>query len=257
MRLKDRVAVITAAGSGMGRAAAELFAAEGATVIVVDLSEEAARDTVASIEADGGSADAVTCDVGDPEALRRLFALVQERHGLLHVLYNHAGIPGVGGLDMSEAEFQHSIDVNLKSAFFGTALAMPLLLAAGGTASIIYTASTSGLVGSPLSPLYSLTKGGVVMLMKGVALRYAKEGVRANAICPGPTATPMLAQFFGRGPDAGEVEAQIPAFLETAVPMGRAARPEEIARAALWLASDESSYVTGVALPVDGGYTAR
>lgn len=257
MRLSERVAVITAAGSGMGRAAAELFAAEGATVVVADVSEEAANETVAAVEAAGGSAIAVRCDVADVEALRSLFALVEKRYGILHVLYNHAGIPGVGGLEMSEADFQRSIDVNLKSAFFGTSFAMPLLLRANGAASIIYTASTSGLVGSPLSPLYSLTKGGVVLLMKGVALRYAKEGVRANAICPGPTATPMLAQFFGRGPDAAAAEAQIPSFLETAVPMGRAAEPREIANAALWLACDESSYVTGVALPVDGGYTAR
>jgi NAD(P)-dependent dehydrogenase (short-subunit alcohol dehydrogenase family) len=257
MRLNGRIALITAAGSGMGRAAAELFAAEGATVIVADLNEEAAAGTVAAIEAAGGNALAAQCDVGNVEELRALFALVEERYGVLHVLYNHAGIPGVGGLDMSEADFQRSIDVNLKSAFFGTSLAMPLLLRAEGKASIIYTASTSGLVGSPLSPLYSLTKGGVVLLMKGVALRYAKEGVRANAICPGPTATPMLAQFFGRGPDAAAAAAQIPSFLETAVPMGRAAEPREIANAALWLAGDESSYVTGVALPVDGGYTAR
>jgi NAD(P)-dependent dehydrogenase (short-subunit alcohol dehydrogenase family) len=257
MRLSDRIALITAAGSGMGRAAAELFAAEGATVVVADLSETAAQETVASIESAGGSALAVQCDVSEVSALERLVALVKKRYGVLHVLYNHAGIPGAGGLEMTEAEFQQSIDVNLKSAFFGTSLAMPLLLKAGGTASIIYTASTSGLVGSPLSPLYSLTKGGVVLLMKGVALRYAKQGVRANAICPGPTATPMLAQFFGRGADAAQMEAEIPAFLETAVPMGRAAQPEEIAHAALWLASDESSYVTGVALPVDGGYTAR
>jgi NAD(P)-dependent dehydrogenase (short-subunit alcohol dehydrogenase family) len=241
----------------MGRAAAELFAREGARVVVADLSEDAANATVAAIEAGGGKALAVACDVSEMAALRALFATVRERYGVLHVLYNHAGMPGGGGLDVTEEEFQRSVDVNMKSAFFGTALAIPLLQKADGHGSIIYTASTSGLVGSPLSPLYSMTKGGVVLLMRAVALRYAKEGIRANAICPGPTATPMLAEFFGRAPGSAEVDDEISGFLETAVPMGRAAAPSEIAEAALWLAGDESSYVTGVALPVDGGYTAR
>jgi NAD(P)-dependent dehydrogenase (short-subunit alcohol dehydrogenase family) len=257
MRLENRVAVITAAGSGMGRAAARLFASEGATVYVADIDEVAAHETVEQILQAGHSATAVGCDVSDNAALEHLFGLVEEQHGVLHVLYNHAGIPGAGGLDITEEQFQLSIDVNVKSAFFATGLAVPLLKRAEGKASIIYTASTSGLVGSPLSPLYSLTKGAVVLLMKGVALRYAKEGIRANAICPGPTASPMLAQFFGRAPNASGTDDVIDAFLETAVPMGRAADPAEIAGAAIWLASDESSYVTGVALPVDGGYLAR
>ncbi|MBM3679230.1 MAG: SDR family oxidoreductase [Actinobacteria bacterium] len=257
MKLENRVALVTAGGSGMGRESCLLFAAEGATVVVVDLDLAAAESTVEAIESTGGTAIALRCDVSSVEQLRGVFDRVAERFGVLHVLYNHAGIPGPGGLDVPEDEWERAVGVNLKSAFYGTAFGLPLLEKAGGKGSIIYTASISGLVGSSLSPHYSMTKGGVVLLMKSIAVRHAKDGIRANAICPGPTDTPMLPQFFGRAPGSANADDEVRGFVAAAVPMGRPGQPSEIARAALYLACDDSSFVTGVALPVDGGYMAR
>lgn len=257
--LEGRIAVVTAAGSGMGRASAQLFAAEGATVVVVDLDRAAAEAVAGEIEQAGGRAVAEPCDVADVEQLRDVFERVEREFGVLHVLYNHAGIPGPAGIeDVSEEEWERAIGVNLKSAWYGTAFGLPLLRRAGGRGSIIYTASVSGLVGSTLSPLYSMAKGGIVNYTRGIALALAKEGIRANVICPGPIDTPMLPQFFGRTPEAmAHARENISEFMAQAVPMARAGDPTEIAAAALFLASDASSYITGVALPVDGGYTAR
>jgi len=258
VKLKDRVAVVTAAASGMGRATAEAFAAEGATVIIADLNEEAA--VAAAEEIDGsteGSAEGVRCDVSKLSDLEALFKGIESEHGKLHVLHNHAGIPGAAGIDMSEEEWQLAVDVNMKSAFFATSFATPLLKKADGKGSVIFTSSATGLVGSPFSPLYSMTKGGVVMFMKGYALSVANEGVRANAICPGPIETPMLPLFFGRTPTEEGVTETIRGFVAQAVPAGRPGQASEIATSAVFLASDDSSFITGVALPVDGGFTAR
>jgi NAD(P)-dependent dehydrogenase (short-subunit alcohol dehydrogenase family) len=257
--LADRVALVTAAGSGMGRASAELFAAEGATVVVVDLASDAAEAVAAGIEQAGGTAIAETCDVADVEQLRGVFDRVEQEFGVLHVLYNHAGIPGPAGIeDVGAEEWHRAIDVNMKSAWFGTAFGLPLLRKADGKGSIIYTASTSGLVGSTMSPLYAMAKGGIVNFARGVALYAAADRIRANVICPGPIETPMLAQFFGRTAEQRATAAErMPEFMAAAVPMGRAGDPAEIASAALFLASDASSFITGVPLPVDGGYVAR
>lgn len=255
MKLAGRVALVTAGGSGMGRAACERFASEGAHVIVTDLDGDAAKQTAALIEEAGGSAEAHQLDVSDVAGVIALVDRVRTEHGVLHVLYNHAGIPGASGLDIDEAAFDLAVDVNIKSGFFLTGQCEDLLVAADGKGSVIFTASVSGVVGSPLSPLYSMTKGAVVLLAKSLALRLAPKGVRVNAICPGPIATSMLPQFFGRDTDA-DVSDLISKFTEN-VPMGRPGRPEEIANAAAFLASDDASFITGVALPVDGGYLAR
>lgn len=255
MKLDGRIALVTAGGSGMGRAACERFAAEGAHVIVTDLDADAAKGTVAAIESAGGSAEAHALDVSDVEALKGLVDGIKERHGVLHVLYNHAGVPGESGLHIEESAFDFAIDVNIKGGFYLTGLCEELLESAGGTGSVIFTASVSGIVGSPLSPLYSMTKGGVVLLAKSLALRLAPRGIRVNAICPGPIATSMLPQFFGRDTDA-DVSDVIEKFTAN-VPLGRPGQAHEIAAAAAFLASDDASFVTGVALPVDGGYLAR
>ena len=261
-KLDGRVAIVTGGGSGIGRASAQLFAAHGARVVVADLDPAAAAATVATLTCGQEDAVAVACDVADVSALRALVDLVRDRFGALHVLFNNVGIPGAGGLDISEAEWDQSIGVNLKSAFFLTGLAMPLLTEAGGAGSIIYTSSTAGLVASPYSPLYSLTKAGVIGLMRCVAVASASDGVRANAICPGVTETAALPGFFGRDladdASAGAViKERISTFSEQTIPLGRIARPQEMAAAALFLASDDAAFVTGVALPVDGGYVAR
>jgi NAD(P)-dependent dehydrogenase (short-subunit alcohol dehydrogenase family) len=254
-RLQGRVAVITAAGSGMGRAAAVLFACEGASVVVADIDEAAAQKTVDEITDAGGTARAHCLDVSDLGALREMFDMVERDHGILHVLYNHAGIPGPAGIEISEAEYDRAGDINMKSAFFATGYALPLLRKAAPRASVIFTASVSGLVGSPLAPLYAMHKGGLVLLMRSLAIAHGKEGIRFNAICPGPIQTPMLPQFFGRNATVGVEE--MAAKFAAAIPLARPGQPEEIAAAALFLAGDESSFVTGVALPVDGGYTTQ
>lgn len=252
--LEGRVAVITASGSGMGRAAALRMAGEGAHVVVADLRADAADETVDLIASAGGTSSAFTVDVSDVAQIEALMAHVADIHQRIDILYAHAGIPGAAGLDISEADYDHAATVNMKSAFFTVARAVPLL-EASGNASVILTASTSGVVGSPFSPLYSLTKGALVTFGKSLALALAPK-VRVNVICPGPVDTPMLPLFFGREPGT-DVKPLMKEFLETSVPMLRPCQPEEIAEAALFLASDASSFVTGVALPVDGGLLAR
>jgi NAD(P)-dependent dehydrogenase (short-subunit alcohol dehydrogenase family) len=255
MRLENRIALVTAGGSGMGRAACLRFAEEGAHLVVTDLDETAAKETVSLIEAAGGSGAAYALDVSDTHAVAEAADRVRRDHGVLHVLYNHAGIPGASGLEINESDFDVAVDVNVKGAFFMTANCVDLLRAAEGKGSVIFTASVSGIVGSPLSPLYSMTKGGIVLLMRSLALKLAPDGIRVNAICPGPIGTPMLSQFFGR--DTGADVSDLVDSFTANIPLGRRGLPEEIASAALFLASDEASYITGVALPVDGGYLAK
>jgi NAD(P)-dependent dehydrogenase (short-subunit alcohol dehydrogenase family) len=254
-RLEGRVALITAAGSGMGRASAQRFASEGAHVVVSDINEAAAKEVTDVIRADGGAASAAVCDVGDVDQIKAMIDAVGREHGVLHVLFNHAGIPGASGLDVEQDDWTRTVDVNQRSAFYATTYALPLLRAAGGKGSIIFTSSVSGVVGSPFSPLYSMTKGGIVLFMKSLAIKLGPEGIRSNAILPAMIETPMLSQFFGRenGADIDDLKNAY----KSNVPMGRVARPEEIASAAAFLASDDASWVTGVALPVDGGFLAQ
>ncbi len=252
--LDGRVAVITASGSGMGRAAAVRMAGEGAAVVVADIRPDAAAETVELCEATGGSASSFTLDVTQVDQIEALMAEVGERYGKINVLFAHAGVPGPAGLDVSEADYDATAAINTKSAFFTVSKAVPLLQASGN-GSVILTSSMTGIVGSPFSPLYSLTKGALVTFGKAVALALAPE-VRCNVICPGPVDTPMLPLFYGREPGT-DVEPLMKQFLERNVPMLRPSQPTEIAEVALFLASDASSYITGVTLPVDGGYTAR
>jgi NAD(P)-dependent dehydrogenase (short-subunit alcohol dehydrogenase family) len=254
-RLEGRVALITAAGSGMGRASAERFASEGAHVIVSDVNEAAAKDVTQAIVDAGGAASAVGCDVGDLDQIKSMIDGVEREHGVLHVLFNHAGVPGQAGLDVEPEQWATAIDINQRGAFFATKYALPLLRAAKDKASIIFTSSVSGMVGSPFSPLYSLTKGGIVLLMRSLAVRLGPEGIRSNAILPAMIDTPMLSQFFGRenGADIEDLKANY----QSSVPLGRVATPAEVAGAAAFLASDDASWVTGVALPVDGGFLAK
>jgi NAD(P)-dependent dehydrogenase (short-subunit alcohol dehydrogenase family) len=255
-RLENRIAVVTGAGSGMGRAVAVRFAEEGAHVYAVDLRAEAAEETAGLVTKAGGSAAARQLDVTDLGALRALVDEIERDHGVLHVLHNHAGTPGAGGFDASLEDYAETMDVNAKSAYYLTSYALDLLKKADGKGSVIFTSSISGLVGSPYSPLYSLAKGGIVVMMKAMALALARDGVRFNAICPAAVATPMLRVFFDRE-NTGITQERIDELAEQTVPLGRAADPREIANAVLFLASDEASFITGVALPVDGGYTAR
>ena len=185
----------------MGRACALRLASEGATVVVADIDPAAGQATVDAIAEAGGGGEFFAVDVSDLDRLRTLFAHVEERYGLLHVLFNNAGIPGAAGVDVSEADWVRAVDINLKSAYFATTYALPLLQLVDGRGAVIFNASTGGIVGSAGAPLYGMTKGGVVLLMRSLALTLATQGVRVNAVCPGLMDTPMLPRFFTREGD--------------------------------------------------------
>ncbi len=251
MRLQGKVALITGAASGIGRTAAALFAQEGASVVIADVTERAGEEAAAAITSAGGKAAFVRADVtnaGDAAATVR-FAV--ERFGGLHVLYNNAGIfhPDDGGtVETEEAIWDRVIAINLKGVWLGCKYGIPALLRSGG-GSIINVASFVALVGAATPQIaYTASKGGVLSMTREIAVEYARQGIRANALCPGPIETPMLAELLS--------DPQRRARRLVHIPIGRFGKAEEVARAALWLASDESSLVTGAALVADGGITA-
>ena len=259
MRLANKIGIVTAAGSGMGRAGVIRFAREGAAVAVVDLDQAAVNAAVAEIAAMGGKAIGIACDLRDDENARRIVKETANAFGGLDFVWNHVGHPGpaaVEGIDM--ADYEMAMDLNIRTVLVTTEAALPELRARGG-GSLLYTASTSGLRGSAFSPVYSAAKFGIVGMVRSMAKRYAPEKIRVNAVCPGPTDTPMLRVFVSR-PDQqstqGEDKESLVAQYAASNPMGRAARPEDVANAALFLVSDEASYVSGAALPVDGAATA-
>lgn len=254
MRLTDRIALVTAAGAGMGRASAEMFAAHGATVVVSDISPDATAETVRSIEGSGGTAVGIPCDVGDRSALEALFATIDEQFGRLDVAFNHAGTPGPFGLDADEADVDRFLATNVKSMYFATAFAVPLMRRTGRGGSLIYTSSSRAIIASPKRPLYSFAKGGLLSFVKAVAKSHGPDGIRANALLPGHTRTGMTAEFFATDDD-DKIAAVANAIVQQ-VPLGREGLPADVAPVALFLASDDSAFVSGVGIPVDGGYLA-
>ena len=253
MLLDGKVAVVTAAGSGMGRASARRFAEEGASVVAVDIDGSAVAETVDAIAADGGAATAVAMDATAVEPLRALFGRIERDHGRLDVLFLHVGgaSPHME-LDFDEADYDLTVDINLRGGVFGAVLGAPLI-ARGGGGSIILTASAAALHGEgPV--LYGMAKAGVVQYAKSLAIRLGRQQIRANAILPGPILTPALAGYLRTDEPGGEERATAYA---ANIPLGRLGTPADVAELALFLASDRSAFVNGAAITVDGGLTAR
>ncbi len=259
MRLEGKIGIVTAAASGMGRAGVTRFSKEGAAVAVVDLDGAKAEAVAGRLRADGGKALALAGDLRDDGFARDIVKRTVDHFGGLDFVWNHVGHPGpaaVEGVDM--AMYELAMDLNLRSVLVTTEAAIPHLRNRGGGA-LLFTASVAGIEGSAYSPIYSMAKFGVVGFVRSLAKRLAADRIRVNAVCPGLTDTPMLRVFVAR-PDQARTANQNPEMVvqETAkaVPFGRPAQPDEVANAALFLLSDEASYVSGVALPVDGAMTA-
>lgn len=247
MRLKDKVALITGAGSGIGRESALLFAREGAAVVAVDLNEQAARDTVASIQ----NAVAVRADVSSSADCQRMVAAAEKAFGRLNVLFNNAGIMHSSdddAISTSEETWELTMRINARGVFLGCKFGIPALRRAGG-GSIINTASFVAKLGAATPQVaYTASKGAVLSMTRELAVIHAREKIRVNALCPGPLRTPLLMSLLDT--DAKRNRRLVH------IPMGRFGEASEIAKAALFLASDDSSYMTGAELLVDGGITA-
>lgn len=250
-RLDGKVALITGAGSGIGRESSLLFAAEGAAVVAVDVNEAAAKETVGMVEAAGGRATPVRADVVKADDCRAMVEAAENSYGKLDVLFNNAGIMDSRDDDAvttSEEVWDLTMDINAKGVFLGCKYGIPALRRAGG-GSIINTASLVALMGSATPQLaYTASKGAVLALTRELAIVHARENIRVNALCPGPLRTELLMKFL-------DTEEKLARRI-VHIPMGRFGEAKEIAKAALWLASDDASWVTGTEFVVDGGITA-
>jgi NAD(P)-dependent dehydrogenase (short-subunit alcohol dehydrogenase family) len=249
MRLANKVALITGAGSGMGRAAAVLFAAEGAKVAVADISQDGVNETVREITANGGEGLALRADVSKSEDVQQMVQAAVERFGALNVLYNNAGIEGDSDFlaRMPEEAFDRVIAINLRGVFLGMKYGLPHMIKAGG-GSIINQASIAGLIGIRGGAGYAAAKAGVIAMTRVAAVEYGRYNIRVNCICPGAIETPMAVRIR-KGTQPKQHAINRISLLE------RMGKPEEIARMALFLASEEGSFATGAPFVVDGGWT--
>jgi NAD(P)-dependent dehydrogenase (short-subunit alcohol dehydrogenase family) len=251
MRLTGKRAVLTGAGGGIGRATALKFAAEGAAVICADLTESALSETDRTLKDAGAAYKLVTGDLADPSACEALFAQAAAAFGGLDILFNNAGIvhaDDTGPIETPLAAWDKTISINLTAVFLACKYALPHLLKSG-KAAIINNASIVALVGSAYPQIaYTAAKGGVLSMTREIAIMYARQGLRANAICPGPVATPLVTAFLA---DEAAWNLRRPYM-----PMGRLGAPEEIANVVTFLASDEASYVNAATYTIDGGITA-
>ncbi|MHA2206866.1 MAG: SDR family NAD(P)-dependent oxidoreductase [Candidatus Thorarchaeota archaeon] len=250
-RLEGKVVVITGVSAGIGRATALLFAREGATVIGADINEIGGSDVEVAIQCENGVGNFVKADVSNQEDVINLFSKAEE-HGGVDVLFNNAGVEVVKSLiDTTEEEWDRSVSVNLKSVYLCIKHALPQM-EKKGKGVIINNSSVAGLVGS-FSPSYSAAKGGIIALTKALAVDLGPNNIRVNCICPGAIETPMLDRVIEMQGDPAKVRAR----RIMNYPLGRFGTPEEVANTALFLASDESSFVTGAIIAVDGGFTSR
>jgi NAD(P)-dependent dehydrogenase (short-subunit alcohol dehydrogenase family) len=251
-QLKDKVALITGAASGIGRASALRFAQEGARVVVVDIQDAAGKAVAAAIVETGGDACFVHADVSRGADAEAMIDAALAQFGRLDILFNNAGVGKHIPFDeLTEAEWDHIIDINLRGVFLGCRYGVPALKRAGGGV-ILNTSSQSGLQGHPNNQAYCAAKAGVINFTRSLAKDLARHNIRVNAICPGGTDTPILRGYI----PAGESPDYVARTVAPRTPFGRLARPEEIAAAALFLVSDDASFVSGAVLPVDGAASA-
>ena len=248
---EGRVAFVTGAASGIGRAASRLFAARGARVVLADLEREAGEAVAEEIRSTGAEAVFVETDVADDAAVARAVATATERFGRLDCAYNNAGLSGPPNFvaDMPEDQWRRTIDVMLTGVFLCMKHEIPAILESGGGA-IVNCASGAGLIGFPGQSAYVASKHGVIGLTRAAALEYGSQGIQINSICPGTARTGMVEDVVRETPELQQE-------LERLHPIGRIAEPEEIAEAALWLCTERASFVLGTALSVDGGYVAQ
>jgi NAD(P)-dependent dehydrogenase (short-subunit alcohol dehydrogenase family) len=249
--IRNSVAIVTGASSGIGRAAAMRFAAEGANVVAADVDADGGAATVDTIHEDGGEATFVETDVSDRDDVEAMIATAVERYGGLDFAFNNAGIEGRNDslVDQSDDDWERIVDVNLKGVFLGLQAQIPAMMDDGGGA-IVNTSSIAGVVGFQGVSPYVASKHGVIGVTKTAALEYARDGVRVNAISPGVIETPMVERASTANPEMIE-------GVSEATPMGRIGEPEEIGDAAVWLCSADASFVTGETLVIDGGYVSQ
>jgi len=252
MRLKEKVAIITGAGSGQGRASAKLFASEGAKVVIAEWNEENGKQVEEEIRAAGHEAVFMKTDVSNEENVRNVINQVVERYGRIDVLFNNAGI-GFSArskytmaplLETPLEDWNQILGINLNGVYLMAKYTVPIMIKQNG-GSIVNNSSLNGILGVTGADAYTASKGGVVALTRVMAVDYGKHNIRVNCICPGAIDTPMIAEVLSVEEIAKNYEAG---------PLGRVGKPEEIANAALFLSSDESSYITGLIMPVDGGW---
>jgi NAD(P)-dependent dehydrogenase (short-subunit alcohol dehydrogenase family) len=251
-KLDGKVALVTGGASGFGEATAALWAKEGAQVMVVDISEAGARRVADTIRKAGGRAEAVRADVARAEDARAMVQAAVQAFGRLDVLFNNAGILGPRGVYTAELPVEGAerlLAVNVMGVFLGTRYAIPEMLKSGG-GSIISTGSDSAFLGNRGLSVYCATKGAVLAFSRVVAMEYARQGIRANTISPGAGKTPMHAELIEGNKEAWRQ-------VEEAIPIGRSCYPEDLAKAALFFASDDSKYITGANLMVDGGWSVK
>jgi NAD(P)-dependent dehydrogenase (short-subunit alcohol dehydrogenase family) len=246
-----KVALVTGGGSGIGRASALALAREGAKVVISDIVVAGGEETVRMVKTAGGEATFVQADVSKPADVEALVNKVVEVYGRLDCAFNNAGIEGQlqQTVECSEENWDRTIAINLKGVWLCMKYEIPVMLKQGGGA-IVNTASVAGLVGFRGLPAYVASKHGVVGLTKTAALEYAKSGIRVNAVCPGVIHTPMVERLFREQPQWGEA-------VQALEPVARMGKPEEVAEAVVWLCSDAASFVTGLAMAVDGGMVAQ
>jgi NAD(P)-dependent dehydrogenase (short-subunit alcohol dehydrogenase family) len=252
-RLQDKVAIVTGAGSGMGREVAKLMADEGAAVLCFDVNAVGAEQTADMITGHGGVAVPFAGDVTAPADFERAIAAARDGLGGFHIIHNNAGVQLEKPLhETTDEEFDWVTDVNLKGVFFGCRAAVRSFRETGGGA-IVNTASILAHTGDPFLPVYTATKTGVLGLTRAIAAAYASDGIRANCVSPGDMETPMIEKYFAATDDPVAARAE----MEGAYPGKRIAHPREVAQAVLFLASDEASFVNGEFILVDGGLTAN